>query len=124
MAGNAVDVFCEMDIGTGCGWTVLQKRNTGLFVFNDKTMAEYGAGFGDASLEYWVGLDHWHELTNARTYQLQVDLEAFTGTVTSASANYDSIVIGKNIIFLLIFFTLMHCECCHLVSISNKHLHV
>ena len=55
--------------------------------------AHYKAGFGEASGEYWLGLENMHLLTKNKKYQLRVDMEDFEGN--TASASYSSFSVGS-----------------------------
>lgn len=54
----------------GQGWTVIQKRIDGAQDFY-KGWADYKAGFGSASHEYWIGLDNLAAMTAAQEYELR-----------------------------------------------------
>jgi ficolin len=54
------DAYCDMTDG---GWTVIQRRVNGTLDFN-KGWAEFVAGFGDLTGNYWAGLDRMHALTS------------------------------------------------------------
>ncbi|XP_046693646.1 microfibril-associated glycoprotein 4-like [Silurus meridionalis] len=76
-----VKVFCDM----GCEeddnhqdgkWTVIQRRIDGNVSFY-RPWKDYKNGFGDASGEYWLGLENMFLMTNTEKYQLRVDMEDF-----------------------------------------------
>ncbi|XP_078574737.1 receptor-type tyrosine-protein phosphatase S-like isoform X4 [Branchiostoma floridae x Branchiostoma japonicum] len=82
---------CDMTYGGG-GWTVIQKRDSGIPVF-DKTWYEYVAGFGSVYTEdFWLGLDRIHQLTSQKAYKLALILEDWTNTV--AHAEYSQFAVG------------------------------
>ena len=70
--GKSFQVFCDFTRDSG-PWTVIQKRVDGSENFY-RGIADYRAGFGSASKEFWVGLDHLHRLTRERSMRLRVDL--------------------------------------------------
>ena len=86
-----VKVYCDMDTDGG-KWTVIQRRMDGNLNFY-RPWAQYKAGFGDASGEYWLGLENMHLLTKNKKYQLRVDMEDFEGNTVSAS--YSSFSVGS-----------------------------
>ena len=69
-------------------WTVFQKRKNGEVNFN-RGWADYVAGFGDPSWEYWLGLERIHCLTAAVCRaELRVDLCDFEGNKKYAQYNF------------------------------------
>ena len=82
-----------MDTVNDCGWTIFQKRVDGEFVFHTKTFAEYAAGFGDASDEYWLGLENLYTMMSTENYQMQVEVVDADDVV--ARANYASFSLGN-----------------------------
>ncbi|XP_063915314.1 ficolin-1-A-like [Zophobas morio] len=69
---EAFDVFCDMETRGG-GWTVFQRRVDGSQDFN-LTWTEYKEGFGNLRREFWLGLEHLHQLTASGSNQLLVEL--------------------------------------------------
>ncbi|XP_071241403.1 microfibril-associated glycoprotein 4-like isoform X2 [Salvelinus alpinus] len=57
---------------------VIQKRKDGTVNFY-RGWDQYRSGFGQASGEYWLGLENIHLLTQRKKYELRVDLEDFEG---------------------------------------------
>lgn len=80
----------------GGGWLVFQSRLDGSVDFN-RSWSDYRNGFGDASGEYWLGLEHLVELTSEWS-ELLIDMEDFERVteyalyphfaVEDATANY------------------------------------
>ncbi|KAH3750105.1 hypothetical protein DPMN_184621, partial [Dreissena polymorpha] len=75
---QGVKVYCYVD-STNKGWIVIQRRKDGSVDFN-RTWADYKAGFGDLSGEFWLGNDHVYQLTKDTPRQLRIDMEMFNGT--------------------------------------------
>ena len=73
------------------GWTVFQRRRDGSEDFY-RNWADYVAGFGSLTGEFWLGLDHIHCLTSAapRTV-LRVDLADFEGNYKYAQYSFFSV---------------------------------
>ncbi|XP_031417962.1 microfibril-associated glycoprotein 4-like [Clupea harengus] len=94
---TGVQVYCHMGcqetIGEG-GWTVFQKRVDGTVNFF-RPWNQYKDGFGNASSEYWLGLESLHQLTTNRKYELKVDMEDFEGN--RVFARYSSFAVGSEI---------------------------
>ena len=44
----------------------------------DLTWAEYKAGFGDLTRNFWLGNDALNELTSDRVYQLRIEMQSFS----------------------------------------------
>ncbi|XP_072051492.1 uncharacterized protein [Amphiura filiformis] len=88
--GSLFDVRCDMDTSGG-GWTVFQHRFDGSVDFY-RNWNEYVEGFGSLDSEFWAGLELMHQLTSSGSWELQVQLEDFTGD--TAYANYESFSIG------------------------------
>ncbi|XP_034049305.1 microfibril-associated glycoprotein 4-like isoform X2 [Thalassophryne amazonica] len=76
-ATSRVEVYCDMD-SQGGRWTVFQKRVDGTVNFY-QPWSLYKLGFGSAAVEYWLGLDNIHHLTNQRKSELLVLMEDFSG---------------------------------------------
>ncbi|XP_019906403.2 microfibril-associated glycoprotein 4 [Esox lucius] len=80
-ATSAVQVYCDMgcdDRPDGKKWTVIQRRKDGTVNFY-RGWDQYRNGFGQASGEYWLGLENIHLLTQRKKYELRVDMEDFQG---------------------------------------------
>ncbi|XP_072299188.1 microfibril-associated glycoprotein 4-like [Eucyclogobius newberryi] len=75
----------------GKKWTVIQRRKDGTFNFY-RGWDQYKAGFGQASGEYWLGLETIHILTTRKNYELRVEMEDFTGA--KVFAHYMSFSVG------------------------------
>ncbi|XP_071777305.2 microfibril-associated glycoprotein 4-like [Centroberyx gerrardi] len=86
-----VQVYCDMDTDRG-KWTVIQRRMDGTLNFY-RPWEQYKVGFGDASGEYWLGLENMHLVTKKRTYELRVDMEDFEGN--KVFAQYSSFSVGS-----------------------------
>lgn len=82
-----VTVFCDMDTDGG-GWTVLQRRlpHSKATDFN-RGWYDYKMGFGNASSDYWIGLENMYIWTNTRHYEMRIDLTDFEGE--SSYAQYE-----------------------------------
>lgn len=83
------DARCDMTTDGG-GWTVFQRRFDGSTDFY-RSYAEYVAGFGAASGEYWLGLERVRVLLGAGK-ELWVDLGRYNGA--KAYARYASFKLG------------------------------
>ncbi|XP_022094452.1 uncharacterized protein LOC110981291 [Acanthaster planci] len=88
---EALQVYCDMD-DVGGGWTVIQRRVDGSGDFY-LDWADYKAGFGDHSSEFWFGNDNLHLLTNQASYQLTVKLERWNSVIKYA--NYEQFSIAN-----------------------------
>ncbi|XP_059893285.1 microfibril-associated glycoprotein 4-like isoform X4 [Gadus macrocephalus] len=83
---SPVQVFCEMgsmDAPDSNKWTVIQRRTDGTINFY-RGWEQYKTGFGQASSEYWLGLENIHLLSGKKSYKLRVDMEDFDGAKVSA----------------------------------------
>ncbi|GAA6214571.1 microfibril-associated glycoprotein 4-like [Lates japonicus] len=90
---SPVQVYCDMsrDDSSAEKWTVIQRRQDGTVNFFMK-WDHYKTGFGSAAGEYWLGLETMHLLTQAKTYELRVDMEDFEGQ--NVFALYSSFSVG------------------------------
>ncbi|KAK3863261.1 hypothetical protein Pcinc_030941 [Petrolisthes cinctipes] len=88
-----VTVVCDMDTDGG-GWTVIQRRqpHSRTVDFN-RGWHDYKMGFGNASSDYWIGLENIYIWTNTRHYELRIELTDFDGD--SAYALYDKFYIDN-----------------------------
>ncbi|XP_063059786.1 microfibril-associated glycoprotein 4-like [Engraulis encrasicolus] len=83
--------FCSHE-EDGRGWTVFQRRQDGTINFY-RPWQEYKDGFGNASGEYWLGLENLYQLTSRKRYQLRVDMEDFEGGFVYAL--YSTFYVGS-----------------------------
>ncbi|XP_038060729.1 ficolin-3-like [Patiria miniata] len=80
VGNGGLRVYCDMETDGG-GWIVFQRRQDGSVDFY-RNWAEYQAGFGDLSGEFWLGNDNLVTLTSddsQGTWELRVDLEDWEG---------------------------------------------
>ncbi|CAG2218515.1 Angiopoietin-related protein 1,Fibrinogen C domain-containing protein 1-A,Fibrinogen C domain-containing protein 1,Angiopoietin-1,Fibrinogen C domain-containing protein 1-B,Fibroleukin,Fibrinogen-like protein 1,Ficolin-2,Ficolin-1,Fibrinogen-like protein A,Angiopoietin-4 [Mytilus edulis] len=88
--GPSMTVFCEMDTDNG-GWTTVQRRYDGTVDFY-RFWDDYKTGFGNIAGEHWLGNDNLHFILRQRSYQVQFDLEDFTGNTSYAV--YSTMYVG------------------------------
>ncbi|XP_050093040.1 fibrinogen-like protein A [Anopheles aquasalis] len=74
------------------GWLVLQFRFDGSLDFF-RNWTQYRDGFGQLDKEFWLGLEHIHQLTNARNYELMVEIQDISGNY--GYARYDAFQVGN-----------------------------
>ncbi|XP_060780606.1 angiopoietin-2a isoform X1 [Neoarius graeffei] len=86
-----IKAYCDMDTEAG-GWTVVQKRFSGLVDF-DQTWKEYKMGFGDASSEHWLGNEYISKLTNEQQYVLRIELTDWDGN--TAFSQYEEFSLSS-----------------------------
>ena len=92
VGGTPTTAWCDMTNG---GWTVIQRRMDGSEDF-ERLWAEYAAGFGSRSGEYWLGLENMHYLT-IQPSSLVIELETFPGTDPLTSVEtYSNFSIGDS----------------------------
>ena len=85
-------VYCDMQTDRG-GWTVFQRRQDGSVDFY-LGWADYKAGFGNLSGEFWLGLDKLHRLTpSGQNHTLRIDLTNFYQE--EAFAKYENFSISS-----------------------------
>ena len=82
------DAYCDMSNG---GWTVFQRRVDDSVDFY-RGWAEYVAGFGDLTGNFWAGLDRIHAMASGSSTELYVSMESFEGE--TAWAQYSSFSVG------------------------------
>ncbi|KAG7506236.1 hypothetical protein JOB18_050066 [Solea senegalensis] len=91
---SPVQVYCDMgsaDDPDSGKWTVIQRRKDGTMNFY-RGWDQYRTGFGQASGEYWLGLENIHVLSLRKSYELRIDMEDFDGN--KAHVHYSSFSVG------------------------------
>ncbi|CAL8096208.1 unnamed protein product [Orchesella dallaii] len=88
-----------MDIDGG-GWTIIQRRGFGSYgtsrqINFNRTWVEYVQGFGNASLDYWFGLENLRGLTKHCPYELLINMTNWEGE--NRYALYDRFYIGSSL---------------------------
>ncbi|CAL1294474.1 unnamed protein product [Larinioides sclopetarius] len=78
-AGQALDVYCDMDIDGG-GWTVIQRR--GNFSNQEdffRGWDDYEDGFGNVTRDFWLGNENICLISNQSQYEIRFDLTDAAG---------------------------------------------
>ena len=107
--GCEFKVYCDMCLGEGEGWIVIQRRSSGEIPFHEKNWEDYKKGFGHSLGEYWMGLEKIHDLTRSGNYELYLGFQkgglfskddhsvVYTGfSVGGASTNYKLSLSGMD----------------------------
>ena len=99
--GHYQYVYCEMSYLDG-GWNMVLCNNGSIDFFQD--WKSYKEGFGDYRHSFWAGLEHMHQLTDARDKEILIVLTDRNGVeyfayydmfyVTGESNNYRMNVTG------------------------------
>lgn len=84
---------CDADTHDG-NWTIILRRMDGSVNFYRKWV-DYKAGFGSFSVEFFLGLDKIHAITNDQAQELLVLLEDNEGEVRYEA--YDEFAIGNEL---------------------------
>ncbi|XP_022123991.2 protein scabrous [Pieris rapae] len=82
---NPIETWCNNQT------TLLQRRYNGTIEFN-REFSEYVQGFGDASSEFWLGLQTMHEITADNCSSMRIDMTDIYGSVWYAQ--YDHFSVG------------------------------
>lgn len=85
------NVACDAE-SYGGGWTIILRRRDGSEDFY-RNWTEYQNGFGDLSVEFFLGLNKIHALTAERRQELLVVLGDFDGN--EAFEKYEEFAIGS-----------------------------
>ena len=64
----------DLELGT---IPILQRQDGSVDFY--RYWEDYKMGFGDYEGEFWLGLDHIHQLTTSKTYKVRITMEAFNG---------------------------------------------
>ncbi|GAB1608070.1 angiopoietin-related protein 1-like [Argonauta hians] len=70
----------ECEFKDGKAWTLIQKRTNGAVDFY-RNWEDYKQGFGDMGTEYWLGNEKIYYLSVQATYELQINMWDWSGTV-------------------------------------------
>ncbi|XP_049548212.1 microfibril-associated glycoprotein 4-like [Anopheles darlingi] len=84
-------VFCEMDTFGG-GWIVVQHRFDGSVDFY-RNWTQYRDGFGELDNEFWLGLEHVHQLTTRQKHEIIFEIKDFSGNY--GYARYNEFQVGS-----------------------------
>ncbi|XP_050092908.1 fibrinogen-like protein A [Anopheles aquasalis] len=84
-------VYCEMESFEG-GWIVFQHRFDGSINFY-RNWDQYRDGFGEVDSEFWLGLEHIHQLTTARAHEIVIEMKDFEGNY--GYARYNGFQVGS-----------------------------
>ncbi|XP_005188406.1 ficolin-1-B [Musca domestica] len=76
----------------GDGWITIQRRLNGIENF-DRPWADYKNGFGDSSLEFFIGLEKLYALTLVKPCELLIVLKDFDKN--TRYAHYDTFRLGS-----------------------------
>ena len=77
-----------------CTGSVLIQQNVDRSNFFNRTWAEFKAGFGTITGNYWLGNDVLHQLTTCGSYKLHFDLQSLD-TLKWFSAEYITFRVGN-----------------------------
>lgn len=77
---------------SGDNWLVIQQRLDGSENFY-RSWVEYREGFGDLNREFWLGLEHIHQITTSARHELLVEIGNF-GQDSFGWARYSRFVVG------------------------------
>ncbi|XP_034474304.1 angiopoietin-related protein 7-like isoform X2 [Drosophila innubila] len=94
---HEIDVpnFGPLSVNCESGWTVIVNwRHNRQFNFARK-WNEYKAGFGFIRKEFFIGLEHLHQMTSSQPHELYIQFENRWQNLRFAQ--YDDIVIGNEI---------------------------
>lgn len=94
-----VQVYCDMDTEGG-GWTAIQRRVNGEESFY-RNWTEYKLGFGSPNVDYWIGNDAIHQLTNGRNLSLRVTITPMNGGSVSFKMYHQLYVFGEDLNYTL-----------------------
>ncbi|XP_050092855.1 fibrinogen-like protein A [Anopheles aquasalis] len=83
--------FCEMESYEG-GWIVIQHRFNGSVDFY-RNWTEYRDGFGELDSEFWLGLEHIHQITTARAHEIVIEMMDFEDNYRFA--HYNAFQVGS-----------------------------
>ncbi|KFB38440.1 hypothetical protein ZHAS_00005886 [Anopheles sinensis] len=86
------EVLCEQNTNFGGGWIVIQHRFNGSVDFY-RNWTEYRDGFGTMDGEFWLGLEHIHQITKNRPHELLIEIKDFYGN--NGSYSYSVFEIGS-----------------------------
>lgn len=90
------DVFCDMNLLQGDGWTIIQRRVDNTTSFN-RNRTDYNCGFGNLNGNFWLGLENIKRITDSAPHELYIGLESFkSGPAQLAKAKYGSFSLGTD----------------------------
>ena len=79
---TTTNVYCDTRTDGG-GWIVIQRNRRYSQLSFNKNWKEYVEGFGDLNKEFWAGLELMHILTQRGQWEMRVEYQGTSTTISS-----------------------------------------
>ena len=72
-------------------------------IFHSADLEMYQDGFGTPGVDFWLGLDNMHNITNNKIYELKAYVKDVYGNVAEGILTHFRVGVSKNYVLLITY---------------------